>query len=121
MASADDTTKTDYTPEERERAEAHPLAVPFLFLGRKRTKDNFIYVALLVVIVTTILGFIYPLHHPAPFDVVPASWALIGFLSYTFLVLCAKPLFKLLARPETYYGEDPNMDLDHIEEGQDHD
>ena len=121
MASSDTKAKTDYTPEERERAEAHPLAVPFLFLGRKRVKDNFIYLALIGVIVTTILGFFYPLHHPAPYDIVPASWALIGFLSYTFLVLCAKPLFKLLARPETYYGEDPNMDLDHIEEASNHD
>lgn len=121
MASSENTPKTDYTPEERERAEAHPLAVPFLFLGRKRVKNGFIYVALLGVIVTTILGFKYPLHHPTPYDVIPASWAWIGFLSYTFLVLCAKPLFKLLARPETYYGEDPNMDLDHIEEGGHHD
>lgn len=109
------TTKTDLSPDELERAEAHPLAVPFLFLGRKHVQDKFIYLALFGLIVTVILGFIYPLHHPTPYDVVPASWGWIGFLSYSFLVLCAKPLFKLLARPETYYGEDPNMDLDHIE------
>lgn len=121
MESPENKPITEYSAQERERAEAHPLAVPFLFLGRKGVKDNFIYVALLGVIVTTILGFKYPLDHPTPFDVVPASWAWIGFLSYTFLVLCAKPLFKLLARPETYYGEDPNMDLDHIEEGGHHD
>jgi len=115
------TVKTELSPKELERAEAHPLAVPFLFLGSKRFQDKFIYIALLGLIVTIILGFIYPLHHPAPYDVVPASWAWIGFLSYSFLVLCAKPLFKILARPETYYGEDPNMNLDHIKEVTSHD
>jgi len=120
-AEDDMKTKSDLTPEELERAEAHPLAVPFLFLGRKHVQDKFIYVALLGLIITVILGFIFPLHHPTPYDVIPASWGWIGFLSYSFLVLCAKPLFKLLARPETYYGEDPNMDLDHIEEEASHD
>jgi hypothetical protein len=114
-------TKTDLTPEALERAEAHPLAVPFLFLGRKSVQDKFIYVALCGLIITVILGFIYPLHYPTPYDVVPASWAWIGFLSYSFLVLCAKPLFKALARPESYYGEDPDMNLDHIEEEAHHD
>ena len=123
MANAEtNKSKADYTPEERERAEAHPLAVPFLFLGRKRVKDNFIYVALVGLIITILLGFKYPLDHPVPlYDWVPGSWAVIGFCSYAILVVCAKPLFKLLARPETYYGEDPNMDLDHIEEVVDHD
>jgi len=111
----------ELSAEAKEQAEAHPLAVPFLFLGRKSVQDNFIWVAVIGLIVTVILGFMHPLHHPAPFDVIPGSWAWIGFLSYTFLVLCAKPLFKLLARPETYYGEDPEMDLDHIIEEAHHD
>jgi len=113
--------KTELTPQELERAEAHPFAVPFLFLGRKHVQDRFIYIAVLGLLITVILGFVFPLHHPAPYDRLPASWGWIGFLSYTFLVLCAKPLFKLLARPETYYREDPNMDLDHIEEEVHHD
>ncbi len=121
MANAEIKTMEDLTLEERERAEAHPLAVPFLFLGRKSFQDKFIYIALIGLLITIGLGFIYPLHHPAPYDVMPASWGWIGFLSYSFLVLCAKPLFKLLARPESYYGEDPNMDLDHIPEEQPHD
>ena len=77
-----------------EQAQAHPLAVPFLFLGRKSVQDNFIWLALVGLIITVVLGFIYPLKHPAPFEKIPASWGWIGFLSYTFLVLCAKPLFN---------------------------
>lgn len=121
VVTEDKKTKESLTAEELERAQAHPLAVPFLFLGRKHVQDSFIYLALFGLVVTVILGFIFPLHHPTPYDIIPASWAWIGFLSYSFLVLCAKPLFKLLARPETYYGEDPNMDLDHIPEEVHHD
>jgi len=30
---------------------------------------------------------------------------LLGFLAYTFVVLSAEPLFKLLARSEDYYDD----------------
>ncbi len=92
--------------EIKERAEAHPMAVPFLWLGKANVQRNFIFVPLFGMILFSILGYVYPLHHPAPWDVFGFSYAVIGFVSYSFVVLAAWPLFKLLSRPENYYGED---------------
>lgn len=89
----------------KERTEAHPLAVPFLWLGKHSVQKNFIYVPIIGTILFSILGYFHPLHHPAPWDIVPMSYAIFGFLAYSFVVLCAWPLFKLLARDEDYYGE----------------
>ena len=89
----------------KERAEAHPLAVPFLWLGNHNVQKKFIYVPIVGTILFSILGYFYPLHHPAPWDIVPMSYAIFGFLAYSFVVVCAWPLFKLLARDEDYYGE----------------
>lgn len=91
----------------KERAEAHPLAVPFLWLGNEKIIKNFIYVPLIGLILFSVLGYMYPLYHPAPWDFF-ASYAVIGFVAYSFVVLMAWPLFKLLARDENYYGEDEN-------------
>lgn len=90
-----------------ERSEAHPLAVPFLWLGKKSVQDNFIWVSLAGLIITVALGLVYmpQVKHPAPWDFF-GSWAVIGFVAYTFVVLSAEPLFKLLSRPENYYNED---------------
>ena len=88
----------------KERTEAHPLAVPFLWLGSEKVIKNFIFVPLLGLILFSVLGMFYPLHHPAPWDFF-MSYTLIGFVAYSFVVLCAWPLFKLLARDENYYGE----------------
>ena len=88
----------------KERAEAHPLAVPFLWLGKKSVQDNFIYVPLAGLIITIALGLVYPLKHKSPWDFF-GSWAVIGFCAYSIVVLSANPLFKLLARKEDYYGE----------------
>ena len=88
----------------KERTEAHPLAVPFLWLGNEKVIKNFIFVPLIGLIVFSLLGLKYPLHHPAKWDFW-ASYAVIGFVAYSFVVLAAWPLFKLLARPEDYYGE----------------
>ncbi|HHI88682.1 MAG TPA: hypothetical protein ENK01_01900 [Hellea balneolensis] len=87
-----------------ERAEAHPAAVPFLWLGSEKVRRGFIVVPLVGTILFSLLGLIYPLHHKAPWDFF-ASYAVIGFVSYSFVVLSAWPLFKLLGRPENYYGE----------------
>ena len=88
-----------------ERTEAHPAAVPFLWLANKGVVKNFFYVPLIGIIFFTIMGIFYPLHHPAPWDVVPGSYAIVGFIAYSFVVLASWPLFKLLSRPEDYYGE----------------
>ncbi|MEP3891178.1 MAG: hypothetical protein ABJN69_12020 [Hellea sp.] len=103
--------------ELEERQNAHPFAVPFLWLGNQKVIDNFIWLPVIGMIVTSFLGIVYYQKHPAPWDVVPGSWAIIGFVSYSFIVLCAKPLTALLARPEDYYGEgglpDPDVSTEH--------
>ncbi|MCF6275587.1 MAG: hypothetical protein L3J05_07470 [Robiginitomaculum sp.] len=88
-----------------DRAEAHPMAVPFLWLGSAKVQRNFIFVPLFGMILFSVLGFFYPPKHPAPWDF-GFSYAVIGFVSYCFVVLAAWPLFRLLSRPENYYVED---------------
>ncbi|MDG1142520.1 MAG: hypothetical protein P8H55_03845 [Hellea sp.] len=101
----------------------HPFAIPFLWLGKKKVIDNFIWFPFSGLIFMILIGFLYPQKHPAPWDVVPGSWALIGFVSYSLIVLCAKPLTFLLARPESYYGEggllDPEFSVENVEDGHD--
>jgi len=99
--------------EIKERSESHPLSVPFLWLGRKSVQDNFIFIPLAGLIITIALGLVFPPKHAAPWDFF-ASWALIGFCAYSFVVLSAEPLFKLLSRPEDYYGPG-----EYMQEGQD--
>ena len=83
----------------------HPAAKPFLFLVNDKFKRNFLWLPLAGIIITTILGVMHPLKHPAPWDIIPGSWAVFGFLAYSFIVFMARPLFKLLSRDESYYGE----------------
>jgi len=112
-----DTPETLTKKELEERQNAHPFAVPFLWLGNQKVIDNFIWLPVTGMIAMIMLGIIYPQKHPAPWDVIPGSWALIGFVAYSFIVLCAKPLAALLARPEDYYGEgglpDPEYSTEH--------
>jgi len=89
----------------KDRTEAHPLAVPFLWLMDEKVVKNFIFVPFIGLIIFSVLGYFYKPHHPAPWDVFPFTYTLIGFAAYSFVVLAAWPLFKLLARPENYYGE----------------
>lgn len=100
-------SKDSVNPDVEKHAaeDIHPAAKPFLFLGETKFKRNFFLLPLAGIIITTIIGVIYPLKHPAPWDVVPGSWAIFGFLSYSFIVFMARPLFKLLSREESYYGE----------------
>lgn len=88
-----------------ERAEAHPAAVPFLWLGSKKTQRNFIYIPLVGMIIFSILGFLFPPKYPTLWKY-GFLYDAIGFFSYSFVVLAAHPLFKILSRPENYYGED---------------
>ena len=101
-----DNNKPTLTPQEIvDRAEAHPAAVPFIWLGSKQTQRNFIYIPLAGMIIFSILGFLYPPKYPTLWES-GLRYAAIGFFSYSFVVLMARPLFKLLSRPENYYGED---------------
>eukprot|EP00919_Chromeraceae_sp_WS-2016_P030414 GHVR01072162.1.p3 GENE.GHVR01072162.1~~GHVR01072162.1.p3 ORF type:complete len:125 (+),score=13.83 GHVR01072162.1:387-761(+) len=99
--------KTTVNPEMQKHAAEgiHPAAKPFMFLGKETTKRNFIWIPLVGVIITVILGIIHPLKHPAPWEIFPGSWAVFGFIAYSLIVFAARPLFKLLARDETFYGE----------------
>jgi len=64
----------------------------------------------------------YPLKHPAPWEVFPGSWAVFGFIAYSLIVFAAPALFKVLARDENYYGEgglpDPVHSTEHLHEGE---
>ncbi len=95
----------------------HPAAKPFLFLGKESVKRGFMIVPLLGIIITVLLGLMFPLKHPAPWDFVPGSWAIFGFLAYSTIVFAAPALFKILARDESYYGEgglpDPDYSTEH--------
>ena len=116
---AKDMQETPQNEEATQYSDIHPFAVPFLFLGRKSVIENFMWLPLIGMIIMIILGVVYPPHHPAPWDVVPGSWAIIGFVAYTIIVLSARPLFSLLARSEDYYGEgglpDPEYSTEHAE------
>ena len=86
----------------------HPLSRKFAFLAKPQTRRNFILLPALILAASIAAGFWamgYLKDHEAPWDFF-ASWALWGFLSYSFVVLMARPLFALLARREGYYGED---------------
>lgn len=104
-------------PAEHAAEDIHPAAKPFLFLGKESVKKNFMWVPLVGIVITVILGLMYPLKHPAPWDFVPGSWAIFGFIAYSLIVLSAPFLFKLLARDESYYGEgglpDPDYSTEH--------
>jgi len=110
------TPETLTEAELEERTNAHPMAVPFLWLGREATIKNFMWLPIAGMVICIALGLIYPPHHEAPWDFF-GSWALIGFAAYSFVVLSAGPLFKLLARDEDYYGEGGLPDPDHSTEG----
>ena len=93
-----------------ENDDIHPAAKPFLFLGKTSVKRNFIWIPLFGMIVSSILGIFHPPKQPAPFEMIaatmiPGSWAIFGFLAYSLIVFAANPLFRLLGRPEDYYGE----------------
>lgn len=101
------------------RAGIHPAAVPFLWLGKQSVIKNFIWLPLAGMIITSLLGWVFPQHHEAPWDFF-FSWAVIGFIAYSFVVISAGPLFKFLARDENYYGEGGLPDPDYSTEGSHH-
>ena len=109
------------TEHETDLSDIHPAARPFLFLGETKVKRNFLWLPLIGLILSSIFGVIHPSKYPAPWEkigdtVIPGSWAIFGFLAYSFIVLVAPLLFKLLARDENYYGEgglpDPDYSTD---------
>ncbi len=117
QAMSDD-VKTEHAAEG-----VHPFAKPFLFLGKEGVKRNFMWIPLLGIIITTVLGIMHPQKHPSPIDIVPGSWAIFGFIAYSLIVFAAPILFKVLGRDENYYGEgglaDPHYSTEHLH-GEDH-
>lgn len=116
-----------HDPIPTDQDQIHPFAKPFMFLVAQKFVNNFIWFTLAGLVLMLILGFVYPFDpkHKAPWDFF-GSWALIGFFAYSFVVFSAKPLFKFLARPESFYGEEvdpeivmgePQPALDEIGEG----
>lgn len=85
----------------------HPFARRFLWLADEKTVKGFIWLPAIGLAVTVALGLYYDFDpkHKADWDFF-ASWGIIGFLAYSFVVISARPLFALLARKENYYGED---------------
>ena len=55
----------------------------------------------LLVVAEFVLG--RPTAHPHPWEGLPVFYAVYGFVSFWFLVLLARPMRKLLIRPEDYY------------------
>jgi len=117
MAKAPETLTEE---QMEERTNAHPMAVPFLWLGRETTIKNFMWFPIAGMVICIALGLIYPPHHKAPWDKFFGSWAAIGFVAYSFVVLSAGPLFKLLARDEDYYGEGGLPDPEYSTEASHH-
>ena len=96
----------------------HPFARKFLFLGDEKIIKGFIWVPIIGLIITIMAGFLYPhdAEKHAPWDILMSwdsfpSWAIIGFMAYSFVVLSAEPLFRLLARKENYYGEEVDPEI----------
>jgi len=102
----------------------HPLSRKFLWLADPKIVNGFIWLPIIGLAVTIPLAFLYPFEegHKAPWDFF-ASWAIIGFVAYSFVVLSAEPLFRLLARKENYYGEEvePEIIVAPVVEGDHHD
>lgn len=90
----------------------HPVSKKFLWLADEKVVQGFIWLPVVGLAVTMVAQFIYPFEegHMAPWDKIPWSWAIIGFCAYSFVVLSAEPLFKVLSRPEDYYGEGQDDD-----------
>lgn len=85
----------------------HPFARHFLWLADEKVKKSFFWLPVVGLAITIPLALYYEFDpkHKAPWDFF-GSWAIIGFLAYSFVVLSARPLFAFLARKENYYGED---------------
>lgn len=113
-----------YTEDNLEQI--HPVSRKLLWLADPKVKRNFIYLPLIGMIVMIGLGIVFPMDskHQAPWDFF-GSWAMIGFVAYSIVVLSAAPLFKLLSRDESYYGEgglpDPDEPAPNPHHGDGHD
>jgi len=101
------TPSTDVKAVHHEDEYIHPFAKKLLWLANDKVVKGFIWLPILGLAITIPLALLYPFDegHKAPWDFF-ASWGIIGFAAYSFVVLSAEPLFRLLARRENYYGEE---------------
>ena len=94
--------------------EIHPFAKKLLWLDSPNVQKNFIWVSVVGLVLTALLMTFFPNKHPAPWEVGLMKWiayAVIGGFAYTFVVLSASPLFKLLSRSEDFYAEGDDHDV----------
>lgn len=62
-------------------------------------------IGLLFVLVNTVLALMGKTHPHFTIDAFPAFYGVVGFLSFSFIVLAGQHLRKILMRDETYYDE----------------
>ena len=68
-----------------------------------------VVLAVAVVIFDIVYGLVAHKHAHFPVETFPGFYASMGFASYLFLVLTAKQLRKILARPANYYDSQPPL------------
>ena len=85
--------------------EHHEIKPPVGWMDRpdtvKRLLTAFYVLCGLLIVGELVLG--KETAHPHPWEGLPLFYAVAGFVSFWFLVLVARPMRKLLIRPENYY------------------
>lgn len=87
-----------------DRDAIHPLSRRFLFIETQGFK-TFVFIALAIATLgLAAIDFAFHRHAYFDFEGWRGFYALVGFVSFSFAVLCGWPLRRLLGRPENYYG-----------------
>ena len=94
-----------------------PLAKRFLWVESADKVRLAIYILAGLCAVLFILDFVVHRHAYAPNENTPGFYALTGFLAFSFIVLGAGLLRKLIAKPENYYAPNAVDAEDYPEEG----
>jgi hypothetical protein len=83
----------------------HPAARPFLWLGSHKVQHNFIWLIGALALAFVAADFFIHRHGHFEWEKIHGSYAIFGFLAFTFVVLMGWPLRKLTGRDESYYGD----------------
>ena len=81
----------------------HPVSRRFAFLARPRTRHAMMWVFLAGLVAASLAGLFVDAkkYTPWPFF---AWWSVLGLLSFATVALLSWGVFRLLARPDGYYG-----------------